>query len=188
MSEPLQGTASAAEAIARVHYTHDAMIDLIIAQPGISQNQIAAHFGYSFTWVSRIFNSDAFQARLALRKSDLVDPSILMSIDERLRVVADRSLEILHEKLEATKNTDLALKIADMSVKALGYGARASNISVQQNFVVALPPKAASESDWASKHAGTLPRPGFASGDVVDVLSTPVPAASPDLVRLAEGA
>ena len=182
MSEQLQGTSSAAEAIARVKYTHDAMIDLIIAQPMVSQNEIARHFGYSFTWVSRIFNSDAFQARLALRKGDLVDPSLLMSIEERLRTVADRSLEILHEKLEATKNTDLALKLADMSVKALGYGARTSNLSVQQNFVVALPPKVASESDWSAKHAGTLPRAGFHSGEVVDVLAAP--SVSPDLQKL----
>ena len=37
MSEPLLGTASAATAIARVKYTHDAMIDLIIANQAMSQ-------------------------------------------------------------------------------------------------------------------------------------------------------
>ena len=47
MSEPLQGTASAANSIARVKYSHDAMIDLIIANPMIPQGQIAQHFGYT---------------------------------------------------------------------------------------------------------------------------------------------
>lgn len=180
MSEPLQGTASAADAIARVKYTHDAMIDLIIAEPGVTQNAIAEYFGYTVPWVSRVMNSDAFQARLALRKKDLVDPSLLLSIEERLRTVADRSLTILHEKLEVTKSADLALKIADMSVRALGYGARTSNLNVQQNFVVALPPQAPSEGAWASKHAGTISTHSVQSSEVMDVV-----AKSPDLARLA---
>ena len=85
---PLQGTASAALAIDRVKYTHDAMIDLIIAQPAISQGELAKHFGYSQPWVSRIMNSDAFLARLAQRKAEIVDPQLTLSVDEKLRAVA----------------------------------------------------------------------------------------------------
>ncbi len=43
----LGGTQSAANAIKKVSYTHDTMIDLILGNPGISQTAIAAHFGYS---------------------------------------------------------------------------------------------------------------------------------------------
>src|SRR5689334_2322933 len=39
-SPPLEGTQSAATAIARVKYSHDAFIDLIISQPGIKQGEI----------------------------------------------------------------------------------------------------------------------------------------------------
>jgi hypothetical protein len=180
MSEPLEGTASAANAIARVKFTHDAMIDLIIAEPATTQNALAEYFGFSVPWVSRVMNSDAFQARLAVRKKDLVDPTLLLSIEERLRTIADRSLTILHDKLEATKSTDLALKVADLSVRALGYGARTSNLNVQQNFVVALPGQAPSEGAWAQKHAGTVSTHAVQSSEVVDVL-----AKSPDLARLA---
>ena len=87
MSVPLIGTESAAGALARVKFSHDAMIDVIIANPTVSQGEIAKHFGYTQAWVSRIMNSDAFLARLALRKEDLVDPSIALSIDEKLRAV-----------------------------------------------------------------------------------------------------
>jgi hypothetical protein len=159
-SPPLQGTASAALAIDRVKYTHDAMIDLIISTPGVSQGTLAKHFGYTAPWVSRILNSDAFQARLAQRKSDVIDPSLVLSIDERLRAVAAKSLDIVLEKLEATQSLDAALKAVDMSVKALGYGARAQNVAVQQNFVVALPPKSESALAWAKEHgalAGVSP-------------------------------
>ena len=72
-SPPLEGTATGKDAIARVKYTHDAMIDLIVAQPGVKQGEIAKYFGYTQAWVSRIMNSDAFLARLAQRKADLVE-------------------------------------------------------------------------------------------------------------------
>lgn len=177
-SAPLQGTESAALAITRVHYTHDAMIDLIIANPGISQNAIAKHFGYTVPWVSRIFNSDAFQARLADRKSDLVDPLLLMSIDDRLSVITKRSLEIVHEKLEATQNADLAMRAAEMSLKALGYGARQANVSVQQNFVVAMPQKVENAHDWAAKHRAK------GAGTTVEEA---IEVQSPDLAKLVQG-
>lgn len=156
-SAPLQGTASAALAIERVKYTHDAMIDLVIANPSISQNAIAHHFGYSVGWVSRIFNSDAFQARLAVRKGDLIDPSLALSIDERLRALASRSLDIVQEKLDQLPTLDTAFKALELSTKALGYGARQQNVAVQQNFVVAMPAKSESAHAWANAHrAGGL--------------------------------
>ena len=54
----------------RVKYSHDAMIDLIIASPGIQQNTLAIHFGYTVGWISTIMQSDAFQAKLAARKDE----------------------------------------------------------------------------------------------------------------------
>lgn len=154
-SPPLEGTESAANAIARVKYTHDAMINLIIGNPAISQGELAKHFGYTQAWVSRIFNSDAFQARLAQRKSDLIDPAIALTVDEKLRAVASRSLDIVLEKLELpTASFSDALEAATVVTKALGYGARQQNLNVQQNFVVALPPKAADATSWAASRNG----------------------------------
>lgn len=152
MSEPLLGTASAANAIARVKYSHDAMIDLLIANPAISQNEIAANFGYTVPWVSRIMNSDAFQARLALRKEELLDPVIVASIEEKFRALASKSLDVVLDKLSVTNSAELGLKALEISAKALGYGARQQNLNVQTNFVVALPEKADSAESWAAAH------------------------------------
>lgn len=167
VSAPLLGTESAALAIDRVKYSHDAMIDMIIANPGVHQNALAKHFGYTAAWVSRIINSDAFQARLAVRKADIVDPSLVMSVEERLNTLADRSLTILHEKLELTQNPDMALKAADLSLRALGYGARQANVAIQQNFVVAMPAKATSGAEWAQQQANKLANM-TAAADVVE--------------------
>ena len=153
MSEPLLGTASAANAIARVKYSHDAMIDLLIANPAISQNEIAANFGYTVPWVSRIMNSDAFQARLALRKEELLDPVIVASIEEKFRALASKSLDVVLDKLSVTNSAELGLKALEISAKALGYGARQQNLNVQTNFVVALPAKAVDAGSWVSAHS-----------------------------------
>lgn len=154
MSEPLKGTVSAANAIERVKYTHDGFIDMIIANPAISQAALASHFGYTQAWVSRIMNSDAFQARLAVRKGDIVDPTLVATIDEKLKALASKSLDVVLEKLSVTQNPDTALKALEITSKALGYGARQQNLNVQQNFVVALPGKAVSSEDWAAVHGG----------------------------------
>lgn len=151
-SKPLQGTTSAALAISRVKYSHDAMIDILIADPSISQGAIAQQFGYTQAWVSRVMNSDAFLARMAERKSDLVDPSIALTLDEKFRALANQSIDIVMEKLAVTKNPDTALKALEMSSKALGYGARQQNLNLQQNFVVAMPQKHSTPESWAEQH------------------------------------
>lgn len=152
-SAPLRGTASAALSIARVKYSHDAMIDLLIANPAISQGELAQQFGYTQAWVSRVVNSDAFLARLAERKNDLVDPTIALTLDEKFRALANQSLDVIMEKLTVTKNPDTAMKALELSSKALGYGARQQNLNVQQNFVVAMPQKVASPEAWAAGHS-----------------------------------
>lgn len=156
MSTPLEGTQSAATAIARVRYTHDGMIDLIVANPAITQGALARHFGYTQAWVSRVMNSDAFQARLAARKAELVDPSLVATIEEKLRALASRSIDVVLEKLDSTNSAEMGLKALEITAKALGYGARQQNLNVQNNFVVELPPKAASADAWARVHGREL--------------------------------
>lgn len=118
----------------RVSYTHDAMIDLVLQNPMISQNEIAAHFGYTASWVSIIFNSDAFQARLAARKEEIVDPLVRGKVEEAIKGLVSRSVEILRDKLDGPNtNTDLALEVFKASTKAAGYGARTGNVQVNVN-------------------------------------------------------
>jgi len=127
--EPAQWPSGAARGIARVKYTHDAMIDLIISNPAISQNLLAAHFGYTASWISQVINSDAFQARLAERRGELVDPTLLASIEEQFKGVVARSLEVIREKLDnpaALIPNNLALRALELSARAAGYGARES--------------------------------------------------------------
>ena len=134
----------------RTHYSHEAMIDEIIANPNIRQNELAKKFEKSVPWVSRIIGSDAFQAALAKRREELTDPFLVATIEERFNGLAMQSLDILADKLETTKSTDLALKALDVSVKALGFGARSTGNNQQNNFTIVLPGKAANADEWAA--------------------------------------
>lgn len=156
-SEPLQGTDSAAGALARVKPIHDAIIDYIMAEPMVSQNDLAKHFGYTTGWMSQLMNSDAFLARLAKRKGDLIDPVIVASVEEKMRKAVSKSLDVVNDALERTNNPTMALEVLKLHAKAAGYGARAQNVAVQQNFVVALPQKVQSVEAWGEKYKGGVP-------------------------------
>ena len=142
--------------IKRVRYSHDAMIDLLVAEPTVKQNDLAAIFDRTPCWISQVINSDAFQARLEERRTALIDPTIVASIRERLQAVADISLQKVLEKVGSPiqiVSDDFLLKTAEFATKALGYGARAQSTSdVNVAVVVQVPPKMVSASDWASAH------------------------------------
>jgi hypothetical protein len=151
-SDRLEGTEAAADSIARVSYTHDGILDFMLANPGVGKGVIAKHFGYTGAWLSQVTNSDAFLERMAQRKSDLIDPSLVASIDERLRAVATKSLENVLDRLHApTVDPEFSLEAARMSTKAMGYGARAENLKIQQTFVVAMPQPVVSAKQWAEQ-------------------------------------
>jgi hypothetical protein len=116
------------KAIQKIRYTHDAMIDQIVMNPSISQNELAAVFGYTPAWVSLVMSSDAWKERLAARKAELVDPTIVASLNERFEAMVRRSLDVLNEKLAQPASAipdNLALRAAELGAKALGLGGNA---------------------------------------------------------------
>lgn len=129
------------QAIAKLSYTHAAMVDLIIANPSISQNQLAAHFGYTPSWVSGVIASDAFQSQLAERTKDLVDPTIRATVEDRFKALVLRSLDILRQKLDKPTEVipdQLVLRSLELSSRALGYGAKVETPPTQVNVEVHL--------------------------------------------------
>lgn len=147
--------------IATVRYTHDAIIDEIIAFPAISQGELAARFGYTQSWISIIVNSDAFKHRLEERKGELIDPKIRASVEERLESLAKRSLDKLLERIDTQQpfsNNDL------IQMAKLGVGER-TKTPVQNNslYVVHLPPPAENAKTWLSTSS---------RGDITDISHT----------------
>ena len=138
--------------LVRTHYNHEALIDVLIAEPTITYAEIAERFKRTRYWVSVVVGSDIFQAALAKRRDDVTDPFLVATIEERFKGLAEQSLEIIAEKLEKTRNQDLALKALEISSKAFGFGAR-PGAQVQNNFVVQLPDKSPDSSEWTMKYA-----------------------------------
>lgn len=127
------------EAIAKVRYTHTDMIDFILANPGISQNALAARYGYTVGWTSRVMSSDAFQSAMAARRTELIDPSLVATIDERFRALTNRSLDRLMEKLDAPQVSDqVVLRAVELGAKAMGVGGNAAPVAPPQDHLAIL--------------------------------------------------
>lgn len=110
----------------KVRYSHVDMIDFIIANPGVTQNDLAARYGYSVGWISNVMASDAWQVAMAARRSEMVDPVLAATIQERFSMMAARSLDRLMEKLNAPQVSDnVVLKAVELGAKAMGIGGNA---------------------------------------------------------------
>lgn len=150
-------------AIAKVRYTHDAIIDTIIANPAISQGALAREFGFSEAWMSIIINSDSFQFRLEERKAELIDPIIKASIEERLNSLAKISLDKLMERVEGKNG--IKMKDSDLiqtAKLAVGNKNSLSAPAPQEHnlYVVHVPAPAATATEWLSTRSdprGPLP-------------------------------
>lgn len=126
--------------ILRVGYTHDALIDAILAHPERNMDEFAEIFGYRSggQWIGKVINSDAFQERLAERRKEIIDPALLATIETRFKVMVDRSLEILLDKLDPAHNptADLALATLNTASRALGYGAKTTAVQVNNKIEI----------------------------------------------------
>ncbi len=135
MTTPLTATTAPTDIskrqIQKLGYSHEAMIDAIIADPSVPQYRLAEIFDRTPNWISIVINSDAFQARLGERRRELIDPVLLASIDDRLNVIAKASLDHIMTRLTRPEagtlaSEDFLMRSADMALKALNYGARPS--------------------------------------------------------------
>lgn len=112
--------------VAKMRYSHADMIDFIIANPGVSQGTLAARYGYTQSWVSLVMSSDAWKSAMAARREELVDPTLLATVNERFTAMTTRSLERLMEKLDQPQVSDqVVLRAVELGAKAMGVGGNA---------------------------------------------------------------
>jgi hypothetical protein len=147
MSAPSTGSV-----IEKPSYTHAALIDCIVANPSVSQRELAEHFGYTEGWMSQILRSDALRELLAARKAELFDPIALQGIEKRMEALAHQSMDVLADKLQLHQSADTALKVLEITSRSLGYGAKAPGVQINQQFVAYMPQKSASSGEWLEQH------------------------------------
>lgn len=115
--------------VAKLNYSHTALIDMILAHPEYTQDQLAAMFGYSPSWLSRVMCSDAFQAAVGARREQIVDPILRNTVEQNFKAMVMRSQEILMQKLSLPAHQvpdQLALRAFEIASRAAGYGAGAA--------------------------------------------------------------
>lgn len=113
--------------ITKVRYSHQDMIDFILANPGCTQNLLAARYGYTPAWVSTVMSSDAFKAAFAARRAEVVDVELIATVKERFEGLTQRSLQRLAEELDKPGcKPEVMLKAAELGAKSMGIGGHAA--------------------------------------------------------------
>ena len=121
----------------KVRYSHVDMIDFIIANPWVSQSELAMRYGYSPGWVSNIMASDAWQSAMAARRDEVVDPDLKATLEERFRGMTILSLQKLQQKLEAPQVSDqVVLRAVELGAKACGIGGNRAAAPVAQETII----------------------------------------------------
>lgn len=144
MLEEMAGAAAREQAptmgvVAKVNYSHRDMIDFIIANPGISQGDLARRYGYTQGWICNVMASDAWQSALAARRAEICDPVLVATVEERFRGVTMLSLERLRQKLEAPMVSDnVVLKAVQLGARAMGVGGNAPPQAPSQDHLARL--------------------------------------------------
>lgn len=134
---------------------HLVIIDILLMDPAISTTALAAKTGYSRNWLHKVMSSDAFQAKLAERQKAIIDPLIMSSIKDRISGLASRTLEIIEERMDSDEvSLDNALAVFGVASKAMGLGVQKQAPVVAQQFIVHVPPRMSSSTDWAAQHSG----------------------------------
>lgn len=138
--------------IQKLKYSHEAVVDILLANPTLTHKEIGELVGRSAAWVSYVVNSDAFRTLLNSRRDAIIDPVLTTTVEDRLKTMVNRSLDIVVDRLNTPDcPPEFAVRAAEMGSKALGYGARPES-NDQKQYVVVLPEGVRSPQDWADIH------------------------------------
>lgn len=125
----------------RLNFRHEALIDFMVANPMMTQQDIAKHFGYLQSYLSKLINSGLFRAKLAERRMEVFSVAAQTN-REKLEELSSVVLDRLLVKVEVEQDTARLAKVAELALKAAGYGepARQPAASVTQQNVYFLQP------------------------------------------------
>lgn len=104
-------------------YHPEAMVQLILQNPSWDKAKLAKHFGKPESWFSSVLASERFQQAIEPYRANLPDPSLTATMEERVKAMAIRSMDVLLVKMDSKEASDLlVLKAAELGIKGLGMG------------------------------------------------------------------
>lgn len=107
----------------RLSHTHLAIMDYMLANPGLPLAEVARHFGYTQSWLSTMIHTDVFQAGFRERREKWIavhDGRLAAKLHE----VAEASLDTLLGILQDENNRPspaAANEITKTALSALGF-------------------------------------------------------------------
>ena len=104
---------------------HEALIDLILANPTATHGELGAHLGRSKEWVQLVTQSDLFKEAYHVRAAEMRDPLLAATLEQNLQFLTNISVAKLMEKMArpaADIPDSLALQAAQFGAKALAVG------------------------------------------------------------------
>lgn len=144
---------------ARLRPWHEMVADMLIANPNLSQREIARKLDRSEAYLSIVINSDGFQNYLAGRKEEILDPILQATVEDRLSAVANRSMDEFLRRMDLAPGSisnDSLLRATEISTKGLGMGPQSKQPAIQQNlYVIPAPARPANSKEWVEVVANT---------------------------------
>lgn len=130
--------------IEKMRLSHHAIIDLMIANPWMTQVEVAQASGYSANWVSILINSDVFKSEVNRRRKEMdsaitnvMASDIQTDITANLRSMALAGITKTSNLIASSTNLDQVANATEFALKSLGYGeAKKSVEPPQQNITV----------------------------------------------------
>lgn len=121
--------------IQKMSHKHEAILNYILANPTEPMGNVAGYFGVTFSWLSTIVHSHAFQDQLSRRKDEMFDSHILQGVGDKLTAAANVTLEAYLEKVP-TLTPDQLISASDKILNRLGYGSKgAAGTTINGNVV-----------------------------------------------------
>lgn len=109
--------------IKKVNWWHERMIDLMIAHPEKTQNELAGMLNVSVAWFSIVKNSDVFKDAWAMR-SNAHSVAVTNDIKAKAFAASEMALDAVIDRLEQNASVmpvDTLLNVVDTTMKRLGY-------------------------------------------------------------------
>lgn len=155
------------------------LADLLIAEPGIQNNELAKRMSKSYVWISIVKNSDVFLDYWKLR-SQSHSEAVTAGIKEKTFALAEMALETMCEKVEEKREAGIltlqeSLDVYDVALKRFGYGGKPGGDNQPSNNTTVIINQGLVNPEQLARAREKL---RATEATAVEVLALPVPKAS----------
>ena len=170
-SQPSVRVPKLASTARRHSYWYDAIIDIMLAEPGIEQRELARRFGKSEPTMRMLLNSDMFKNRYDTRRREL-NERMADEISQETSTVALLSLREVTKRLRdnpAAIPIGQLTEISHSTLDRLGYGQKSVAAPTQVNVNVSVPASVVAEARDKLRQVQSDKLSNVPSQEIIDI-------------------